>query len=89
VGPAIPSLRVEVNGVAASGPDVGLDCKNVNPICPLSGSWWLDIDTAEAASPGAFVGQPLTVELIGGGNTYAPPLASQADVSLTVLLVKR
>jgi hypothetical protein len=89
VGVALPSLRVEVNGVAAVGPTVGLDCKNENLICPLSGSWWLDLDTAEAANPGVFVGEPLTVELKGGANTYAPPIASQADVSLTVLLVKR
>jgi hypothetical protein len=89
VGPALPSLRVEVNGVPAVGPTVGLDCKNENLICPLSGSWWLDLDAAEAANPGVFVGEPLTVDLIGGANTYVPPIPSQADVSLSVLMVKR
>src|SRR5688572_5200312 len=28
----------------------------------VSGVWWLDLDEAEAAEPGAFVGRPLVVE---------------------------
>jgi hypothetical protein len=89
-GPTLPSLEVEVNGVPANGPVVAADCKNTGAArCPLAGSWWLDLDAAELANPGQFVGQPLTVELIGGTNTFAPPVTAMAQATMTVRLVKK
>jgi hypothetical protein len=35
-------------------------------VCPtITGTYWLDIDAAEAAYPGQFVGQPLNVTISG------------------------
>jgi hypothetical protein len=34
--------------------------------CSISGIFWLDLDAAEAAHPGVFIGQPLVVVLEGG-----------------------
>jgi hypothetical protein len=88
--PSLPSLEVHVNGVPANGPTVAVDCKYVAvQRCTLAGSWWLDLDVAEGANPGVFVGKPLTVELIGGANTYSPPISGIADVTLTARLVKK
>ena len=88
--PSLPSLEVHVNGVSANGPAVSTDCKFVAvQRCTLAGTWWLDLDVAEAASPGSFVGKLLTVELIGGANTVAPPTNPTADVTMTARLVKK
>jgi hypothetical protein len=38
--------------------------------CSASGSWWLDLDAAEAAHPGVFIGKPLVIELLGFTNLY-------------------
>jgi len=49
--------------------------------CTVHGAFWLDIDTAEAASPGTFVNQPLTVNLTAfdlAGVGGAPVMASMA-----------
>jgi hypothetical protein len=87
---SLPSLEVKVNGMSANGPAVSVDCKFVGvERCPLAGSWWLDLDAAEAASPGTFVKKPLTVELLGGSNTVAPPTTPQADVTLSVSMLKK
>ena len=55
----------------------------------ISGSWFLDVDAAEAANPGQFVGKALTVELLGendSGNVIAP---AAGQVSLVARLVKK
>jgi hypothetical protein len=47
--------------------------------CTLHGTFWLDIDTAEAASPGTFVNMPLTVSLTAfdlAGFGGAPVIAA-------------
>ena len=88
--PSLPSLEVRVNGVPANGPYISTDCKFVAvQRCTLAGSWWLDLDEAEAANPGVFVGQPLVVELVGGANTVAPPTNPTAQVTVTARLVKK
>jgi len=88
--PSLPSLSIQVNGVAANGPTVTIDCKFTNTNrCPLVGSWWLDLDQAEAAHPGTFIGKPLTIQLLAGNDTVAPPTNPSADVTMTALLVKK
>jgi hypothetical protein len=37
--------------------------------CSTTGTWWLDIDAAEAANPGMFIGKPLAIELEGAEST--------------------
>ena len=49
----------------------------------VSGVWWLDLDEAEAAEPGAFVGRPLVVEIsqlcspLGGGDPFQVTAVAQ------------
>jgi hypothetical protein len=39
--------------------------------CLVTAIFWLDLDAAEAAYPGVFVGQPLNISLAGGNTTFA------------------
>lgn len=55
--------------------------------CHLSHTWWLDLDVAEAAHPGAFIGQPIVVEL-GAYWDAAPPTGGNVTAGLTVELKK-
>ncbi len=81
-----PTLTVTVNGVTAQ-PTTGGFYTNINQrcsaACTVSGNWWLDLDAAEAANPGMFVGKTLSVHLIGreglggGGETYMATLAAR------------
>ena len=88
--PSLPSLEVHVNGVLAMGPIVSVDCKYVAVNrCPLAGSWYLDLDLAELANPGMFIGQQLVVELVGGANTFSPPIAATGEAEMSVQLVKK
>lgn len=56
------------------------------PVCGFTGTWWLDLDTAEAAHPGVLIGQPLVIQLKAVG--FAGNV-SYANVSLTAQLVKK
>lgn len=89
--PSLPFLSVNVNGVPANGPTVETDCKfGGDQRCTLAGNWWLDLDAAEAAHPGMFVGKPLLVELVGGDGTFSPPFPGLAiGATLNVLMVKK
>ncbi len=58
-------LWARVNGIEMEPQDgvdsaIGVKCDGA---CTLTGSWWLDIDAAEAANPGVFVSVPLIVEI--------------------------
>jgi hypothetical protein len=68
--PVILVVSVSVNGVSVEpGPgwNTGQDCSANNAVaCGVSDTRWLDIDAAEAANPGMFIGQPLTVTMSGG-----------------------
>jgi hypothetical protein len=59
-------MRPLVNDVAADGPIVSVACQPTLVHCSMTGTWWLDLDAAEAANPGVFVKQPLEVRLVGG-----------------------
>jgi hypothetical protein len=48
--------------------------------CSVSGTWWLDIDAAEAATPRVFVKQPLEIELLGSD----PDISATATLSVWV-----
>jgi hypothetical protein len=64
---------VTVNGFPSeptfegSGWISGQDCRANNSIgCTLTETRWLDIDAAEAAHPGVYVGQPLVISYLAG-----------------------
>jgi hypothetical protein len=41
-------------------------CDMSGGFCPtITGTYWLDLDQAEAAHPGMFIGQPLNITLLG------------------------
>lgn len=55
------------NGAAAAG----VNCPTTATLtCSASGSWWIDLDAAEAEHPGTFIGQPLVIELLGFTNSF-------------------
>ena len=37
--------------------------------CTITGTYWLDMDSAEMASPGMFIGQPLVIEVDAGSES--------------------
>ena len=51
--------------------------------CGTSGNFWIDLDQAEAAHPGLFIGQPLNVVLIARsfGNAGGCQLLTSASMS--------
>lgn len=53
-----------------------------------SGVWWLDLDAAELAHPGLFVGKPLVVQLRGSNFSLNIPTAS-VTATMIVRLEKR
>jgi hypothetical protein len=58
--------------------------------CSVTGTYWLDIDAAEIANPGQFVGQPLVVELIAGDLTNGALVGvTPMDASLSVRVQKK
>jgi len=74
---AVLTMLANLNGVvmepAGAGLGVVADCggtgmSGLPPMagCTLSATFWLDLDQAETASPGTFIGMPLTVTLKGG-----------------------
>jgi hypothetical protein len=90
--PMVLSMLADVNGVLMepTGNPLGVvtDCGGtaLGPLplmfgCTLSATFWLDLDQAETASPGTFIGMPLTVKLNGGdvaGVGGKPVLVSMA-----------
>jgi hypothetical protein len=92
-------ILVRVNGfVAMPNPfanyqyytDCGFD-GDVDPVaCSVTGTFWFDIDAAELANPGMFVGQPLNVELTAGDLAGGPTVGiTQVDTSLRVSVQKK
>jgi hypothetical protein len=81
-------LLPSVNGVAVEGPIVNEPCDGGVLHCTASGTWWLDLDAAEAANPDVFVGEPLEVELVGGLLAGSDP-DSSGTVTMSVQMLKK
>lgn len=77
-------IRPFVNNFATEGQAVQVVCVPSLPHCTVSGTWWLDIDAAEVASPGLYVKQPLVVVLQGGVLA-----GGDSDISATATLSVR
>lgn len=97
-GMRVLGLAVYVNGVQAQPNPLAsyvylTDCGYVDddPVaCSVTGTFWLDIDAAELANPGAFVGEPLVVELTAGDLAAGPLVGiTPMDTSLTVRVQKK
>jgi hypothetical protein len=61
--PTINGISLEPAGFRAQ-----VNCPQIGPslvTCTTTGTWWLDLDTAEAAHPGMFIGKALTITLVG------------------------
>ena len=87
-GPALKfTIRPTVNGVdmEPSGAASQEGCSASIP-CSATGTWWLDLDAAELANPGTFIGKLLTITLIGGEEGGA---AVDGHVTMTVRLEKK
>ena len=65
-GRAVLLIVPLVNGIALNpvGGAAAVRCSSGKP-CSVSGSWWLDLDAAEAANPGLVIGKQLTIGLTG------------------------
>jgi hypothetical protein len=97
-GMRVLGMTLTVNGVTAqpnpfSAYQFLTDCGYVDtdPIaCSVTGTFWIDIDAAELANPGMFVGQPLTVNLMAG-DLAAGALVGivPMDTALTVRVQKK
>lgn len=97
-GIRVLGMRVAVNGVLAQpNPSAAYvyltDCGFVDtpPVaCTVTGTFWLDVDAAELANPGMFVGQPLVVTLEAGDLTNGALVGiTPMDASLTVRVQKK
>jgi len=91
-GPAVGDVvllgaRVDtISGtLAVVPPDAGFRC-TFGQQCTLTGTFWLDLDEAEANNPGTVVGKPLTVRLVGGVVGMPP---ENGDLTMTVRMQKK
>jgi hypothetical protein len=78
-GPRIDAIWPTINGFNVEPEDAGgphiaqINCSTITGtstnFCTTTGTFWLDIDAAEAAHPGMFIGKALTITLMGVENT--------------------
>jgi hypothetical protein len=73
IWPTINGIVVEPRQSPFSGYAAEVNCPTFttgsSASCTVTGTWWLDIDAAEAANPGMFIGKALTVTLTGAERT--------------------
>ncbi|HEY2775000.1 MAG TPA: hypothetical protein VGK20_13215 [Candidatus Binatia bacterium] len=90
--PSLPALYtiVTVNGTAVSHPGVQINQCNTASFqyCTITTTNWVDIDAAELAGPGLFVGQPLTI-VVTGGNNISAGTGLGFTATVTATLVKK
>ena len=78
-------INAAVNGHGMEGETAYGNCGGSEG-CSATGSWFLDLDAAEAAFPGSFIGQTLTIELVGGD---AANPGRTGTINLVAELVKK
>jgi hypothetical protein len=92
-GPRVDQIWPTINGVIVE-PEFGgqphlaeVNCPTMTfpstSFCTTTGTWWLDIDAAEAANPGMFIGKALTITLMGAETT------GNGDSALSATLTAR
>jgi len=69
IWPTINGIVVEPKFKSTPDPDTAqVNCPTITSssgFCTTTGTWWLDIDAAEAANPGMFIGKALNITLMG------------------------
>ena len=65
------------------------ECPNVGMGCTVTGTFILDLDAAELASPGCFINQPLTIRLEAGDAGPGGGAGQPVDVSMIVRMEKK
>lgn len=89
IGVAVNGVPVQPNPAAAEQNVIDCGLTDTPPAtCGVVGTFWFDIDAAELANPGMFVGQPLTVILSAGDVSGGPFPANPMDASLSVRVQK-
>jgi len=75
---------VVVNGSVTLEPGViSEDCAGT---CTLAGTWWLDLDAAEAANPGTMLnGDPLTIQF----STTSTTNGNRGNKDIMAILIRR
>jgi hypothetical protein len=69
-GPTTISVGPLVNGIPMHSADAAVaNCSTGEFGCTASGHWWMDLDAAEAANPGSFIGQPLVLRFYAAEET--------------------
>lgn len=94
-GPRVDQIWPTINGIviepkfkSVPDPDMAqVNCPTITApssiTCTTTGTWWLDIDAAEAANPGMFVGKALNITLMGNEAT------GNGDIDLEATLTAR
>jgi hypothetical protein len=77
------SVSVQANGLPM-GPASSIVQRCNSAACAVSGTFWLDIDAAEAANPGVFANLPVNVV-----GTFSANAVTSGNASLTATLVKK
>ena len=68
-------ILLRANGVTVFGSDAKQDCRQ-EVACSIVATGWLDLDAAEQAHPGVFIGKPVLVEMIAGNANVTVPSAT-------------
>jgi hypothetical protein len=90
IGVTVNGIAVQPNPAAVEQHTVDCGMTDTPPaICTVVGTFWFDIDAAELANPGMFVGQPLTVVLSAGDVSGGAFPANPMDSSLSVRVQKK
>ena len=77
------------NEVSADGGYYQTDCSGAffGGSCTVSAHWWVDIDAREAAEPGLWANQPVTVDLQGG--VLPADQGANGSYTLRVMMLKK
>jgi hypothetical protein len=89
-GATIPGIMPSVNGFGDMLRPFAraiTTCSTVTA-CMVSGTWYLDIDEAEEAHPGSFVGQTLQIDLLAGEIAGGPDNVPW-DASLSAIMIRK
>lgn len=78
-------INAAVNGHGMEGEGAYGNCGGSEG-CSATGTWFMDLDLAEAMFPGSFINQTLTIELVGGD---AANPGRTGTVNLIAELVKK
>ena len=86
----VADIRPRVNGVLLGPLEATVDCKFTGAqSCTDTGTFWIDLDAAEAAHPKMFIGKPLVIDLLGENQSASGDPATAGAVTMTAHLVKK